>query len=237
MSASIPTASPDSDSFYHGQAGQDIETLLFDGLIPPNDLDAEKRLNELYVRVEKWAKDAIAWYLKRKNRRKRFSLITRSITAVCTIMGGLIPLLVPILTNPSFRITAFFHDMDFFVIGQFGYIFLALAAAAMTIDRLFDFSSGWMRSMSTSITLQALLTQLQMDCQIIWLKKSQASDDDLHREMLLRLNAFCLRFIREISEETENWQKKLKQNLELTEAELDKTRKETQGKAGQRPNK
>lgn len=227
MSTSTQTGSQNDESLYHGQAKENIETILFDGLIPPDKIDTEERLKELYVRVENWAKDAIAWYLNRKKWRKRFSLATRIFTAVFTIVGGLIPLLIPILA-PDKSDTLF--GMNSFAIVQLGYVFLALAAGAMTIDRLFDFSTGWMRSMSTATSLQALLIQFQLDWQIIWNKKdkkSESSESAPYEEMLALLKSFCLQFINQISEETENWQAKLKKSLELAEEELKKAKGET----------
>ncbi len=57
-------------------------------------------------------------------------------------------------------------------------------------------------------------------------KKSESPDSAPYEEMLLLLKSFCLQFIHKISEETENWQAKLKKSLELAEEELKKANEE-----------
>ncbi len=239
MSKCTQNGSQNSVSPYRGKAKKDIEVLLLDGLIPPDE-NPDEQLKKLYVQVEIWAKDAIAWYLKRKNWRKYLSLIMRFFAVVCAIVGGLIPLLMPIVTKDSVIVkylNGFFPNMDPLVLGQIGYIFLALAAAFMTIDRIFDLSTGWMRSMNTAISLQALLAQFQMDWQISWHKKAkedQASDSDMHEKMLQSLKFFCLRFIREIAGETETWEKKLKESLQEAEDKLNKAKRGGKNRKKQR---
>lgn len=55
-------------------------------------------------------------------------------------------------------------------LGHFGYIFLALAAGCVAMDKFFGFSSNWMRFMTTSLALQRHLAEFEMDWNILWLE-------------------------------------------------------------------
>jgi nucleoside permease NupC len=122
----------------------DIEPAALDMDLP--ELQALPRwLSSYYTSVEQATIQAIRWYLRKKKSKSRWSRFFRASSIVLGAMGALLPLLSPI-TNVSLA---------------WGYTALALAGACVALDKLFGFSSSWMRYMQSEFELQHLLSQLQ----------------------------------------------------------------------------
>jgi hypothetical protein len=101
--------------------------------------------------VFRWAegvtKTTVAWYLWRKTSRARWSKACRVAAIALGVGGGIVPLL---------------HSANSHLLApEWGFVLLAAAAGLVLVDRLFGFSSSWMRFMRTQASLQAELVYVQ----------------------------------------------------------------------------
>lgn len=139
---------------------------------------------ELYGWAEGAAYEAIEWYLLKKKRKARWSRCLRAMFAMLAALGGTVPVAALASGNP--------------VLGNWGFVLLALAAGCLAYDRFFGYSTAWMRYVSTAITLRALLG----DFQVSWLKL----DENASREHRIdHIHQFVIAVNDIICRETESW--------------------------------
>jgi len=119
-------------------------------------------LSSYFKHVERTTIAAIHWYLHKKRSKSRWSRYFRSASIVLGTIGALIPLLTPI-TGLSLA---------------WGYTALGLAGGCVALDKLFGFSSSWMRYINCELELQHLLSNLQS----IWLIRVSTGPHDKQTE-------------------------------------------------------
>jgi hypothetical protein len=163
-------------------------------------------LNQLYCHMEASTIEAIDWYLKHKAFKSRMSKALRLGTIVFLSIGGSFPILAEIARRLGYLALS---DQ------YWGYLALALAATCLGLDKLFGFSSGWMRFMKTQIVLQKVLAEFQLDWAMLLKETSHTTPSSLEHElkMLERLKKFRLRVLAEIEKEMQTWVEEFKSNL------------------------
>jgi hypothetical protein len=165
----------------------------------------------LYVHVESQALEAINWYVRDKRSKARWSRVLRFLTIILTAAGGLVPLL---------RVSGVKA-----VGAEWGYVLLALAAACVGLDRFFGFSSAWMRYLTTSMALQRLLLEFQMDWAIMnaTLRDSPVTSGQC-MELLQRIKVFGAAVLHEVENETLAWVAEFQSVLARIEQQAEKAR-------------
>jgi SMODS and SLOG-associating 2TM effector domain 2 len=102
-------------------------------------------------RMREWAEGhaaiTIRWYLRDKQPKRWASRVLRAVAVVLATAGGIFPLLAAGPGGPDASV---------------GYILLAAAAGCVAFDHFFGLSSGWMRDVLTSQSLQSRLARFQM---------------------------------------------------------------------------
>lgn len=149
---------------------------------------------------------AVHWYLHKKSVKAKASRRLRLAAIVLVTAGGAFPVLVSTF------------NQDDALLGV-GYLLLGAAAGCVAIDRFFGISTGWMRYLSTELTLQRELQRFHVD----WAKLSarvgptlSAVEIDAH---LTLLGDFVDRVSEEMAAETKAWVEEFRGNLtELTTA-------------------
>jgi hypothetical protein len=163
-------------------------------------------LETLYRDVESRVIEAIDWYLKDKRGQARWSRSLRALAILLASAGGLIPLVVSD-GNP--------------IDSRWGYVLLAMAASCVALDRLFGFSSAWMRYLTASMALQRLLTQLQFEWTALTAAPTASgSTADSTRHVLGRLQAYSLAVRDLVAEETAEWTTEFRTNLSQLERNI-----------------
>jgi hypothetical protein len=182
-----------------------------------DDASVRKSLKDLYSYADGAANDTIGWYFAHKRTKGLVARGLRFAAIILTTVGGVIPLLV------NARVGWFGADgnsgsrVDY---AQFGYVFLALAAGCVALDRFFGYSSGWIRYVTSALNLQRLQAEFQLDWAILTANLPQADVPLIQREaMLRRVQSFILRMREEIEKETAEWAAEYRSNL----TELEKT--------------
>lgn len=169
----------------------------------PNAEDMQQELENLRTQVEEKAVEMVNWYLRRKNKEAAWSRYLRVIAIIFTTLGTLLPIL---------QGTGKF-DFD---LGQFGYVALVFAGAAVASDKYFGFSTAWMRYMTTEMALQRELAAFQMDWVILLNNYQNASEEGkscLQVEMLERLKTFRLQVFTQVQQEMQLWISEFNENL------------------------
>lgn len=153
-------------------------------------------LNEVYTRVIGETRTAIEWYQQSRKPKKRAAMALRASTVLLLSASGLIPLAVAIFPKPGAR--PFNGLIISFVV--------ALAAALYSLDKFFNYSSGWMRYVKADLALQAALSEFEFDWQIsraAW-TSSEPTSEQLS-EMLDRCKTFAAATKAIVAEETNRW--------------------------------
>ena len=106
-----------------------------------------KWLSSSYSATEQATSNAIRWYIGKKKSKSRWSRSLRSLSILFGVVGLVVPLVAP-LTGISLA---------------WGYTALGLAGGCVALDKLFGFSSSWVRYIQTEFELQYLLQRLRLE--------------------------------------------------------------------------
>jgi hypothetical protein len=156
------------------------------------------------------ARAQIAWYAQQRRPKRKGSQRIRALAIAFGAIGGLFPLVDAAL-------------QDSLMLGQWGYVVIASAAALVLYDKFFGLSSGWMRYMVTELSLQRALREFQYDWNILIAQQQPSKDNAV--ALLQRLKDFSLQIETLVKQETDAWVAEFQTNL----SELDtmvKTEKE-----------
>lgn len=187
---------PASETRHRGRSGRDGNN---DDIQPAPIPDLDWRpeavndaLDKLYRYAEARAIDAINWYMNQRRAKSSASRFLRIAAIVLGSVGGIFPL-ADVASEGG-------------VNGERGYVFLAVAAAAVAFDRFFGLSAAWMRYMSTAMWLQRELAEFQLR----WATKRAGlrgqAPGDLERDgMLLIIEEFLTVTARRVEQETLEW--------------------------------
>ena len=178
--------------------------------------EIQNSIVKLYQYAEATANDAIDWYDRKKHYKSLLSQLLRVMAIALTAVGGLTPI-ISALGWSSVQVPQASLNLN---VGQLGYLFLGLAAACVGFDRFFGFSSGWMRFISTKMTLERMLSEFRMDWAMMVAKLGNKSPTtDQVQLMIQRIKEFVVSINSNVEQETLAWISEFKTNL----AEIEKT--------------
>jgi hypothetical protein len=186
--------------------------------------EIQESISALYQYAEATANDCIRWYGGRKRRIAWLSQLLRLLAIILTTLGGL----TPIISSLGWSNLELPKAMLKLNVGQLGYLFLGLAAACVGLDRFFGFSSGWMRYITTKMTLERALSEFRIDWAMMVAKLGEKlPTSDQVQLMIQRIKEFLLAIDNHVEQETQAWVSEFKTNL----AEIEKIAR-TQGEVG-----
>lgn len=187
----------------------------------------EKSLWEWHDVTVKKAENAIEWYSKNKEPLRQSSRIFRGLAIFFTSVGTLIPLLSATgfwewLRGLAGLAAQGSAQATNNALGQWGYVFFALAGVCIGFDKFFGYSSGWMRNIKTQLALEAALTELRYSWTIGMAKlTSPKLLSEQLEPMLQLLKDFTAKVNALVQQETETWVLEFQSSM----AELDKAAK------------
>jgi hypothetical protein len=181
--------------------------------------EVQESIKRLYRYAEGVANESINWYGRHKRKLAWKSRLLRLLAIVLTAVGGLTPIISALgLSNQTFPEWAKGLSM-----GQLGYLFLGLAAACVGLDRFFGFSSGWIRYITTKMTLERALSDFRFEWAMIVAKLGgQDPTPDQVQLMIQRVKEFSSAINTHVDQETQAWVSEFKTNI----AEIEKTAKD-----------
>lgn len=160
---------------------------------------------ELYAWAEGSTYEAIDWYLMKKRGKARWSRRLRAMSAILAALGGTVPVAALASGNP--------------VMGNWGFVLLALAAGCLAYDRFFGYSTAWMRYMSTAMALRTLLS----DFQLSWIKMTTGCDTP-KEQLFDHVHRFVTAVNDAIRHETESWSNEFTSQFTELESNLTPSR-------------
>lgn len=130
---------------------QEPEDLLgwdqFDGK-PPHEA-----LPVIYRQALRFSQDCRGWYWKSIRNKRLTSLVSRLITFLLAAIGVAAPLVAAVMTR----------DEDKLMLSQLAVVSLAVAGVTQLADRVYGWSSGWIRYISTVTAMENLTRKFQME--------------------------------------------------------------------------
>jgi hypothetical protein len=182
--------------------------------------------------AEKDVQSAINWYYAKKPWKAWSSQLLKFLTLLATAFGGLLPIVAA---------TGFFSDglkdqalvIRNLQVNQVGYFCFGLAAAFLAFDKYFGYSTGWMRYITTAMTLETALRNFRLDwarttCGLAGAPPSAAVTEAL----LQKIQDFCVAARTSVEKETQAWVMEFQTNLSQLEKEardaLDSARTRTE---------
>lgn len=126
--------------------GMSLEQLNLDW----SDTELLNSLDLVYDYTVYKANSSIGWYDRDAKRKKRWARTLRLTAIGFAALGAVFPVLIPIL-----------NDWGVDIGSTWATIVLAIAGGAVATDRLFGFSSSWMRSITTGMRLRGMLDSFQ----------------------------------------------------------------------------
>ncbi|HYH82337.1 MAG TPA: SLATT domain-containing protein [Longimicrobium sp.] len=190
--------------------------------------DVETSLAAVYSHVMKDADEALGWYQRNRVPKKRGGLSIRVMAVLLIAAAGLLPLVIqladPLLRdgqgNELVRINPLWSSF-----------FVGLAAALVAYDRYFGLSSGWIRYVSTALSIRTAMEAFEMEwaCQRATLAGAAPNAAQLE-QMLAKCKEFANRLNSIVGDETNTWVQEFQASLK----EVDNAVRAAQDEAKQR---
>jgi hypothetical protein len=182
--------------------------------LPWKDSDVENSLVELRRYVESEAQRQIDWYYAKKARKARVSIVLRFTAIVLFVLGGLVPIIKA--TLPADVIAKLPFDF-----GQAGYLLIGVAAGCVGLDRFFGYSTGWIRYITTGMSIEKSLEEYRMEWARNIAKLRGAPPNEEQLDQLIQIcQTFSLAIKSQVEQETKAWVAEFQSNLTQLEKDL-----------------
>jgi hypothetical protein len=203
-------------------AKKDVRTETLLAWDEYKDKPFDKALPSIYSHAEGISKAKCTWYWYSIRTKRLSSLSVRLLTFALLIIGTVLPILAGLGDSPTIRLKC----------TQLGVVALAFAGLLQVADRVFGWSSGWLRYITTVTAMENLTRKFELDwAGYIVDKGSQLGDGDTR--VLFEL---AKRFEDEISklqsDETDKWVTEFNSSLALL-GELIKSQRESAEKTAE----
>lgn len=179
-----------------------IKKNIYPGTLKMPDLRSDQvaaEFNQLYQQIENKALEMIDWYLRDNMSKAKWSRALRLGAILLTTIGGLLPIFQGAIQGNY---------------GQYGYLVLGLAAACVGVDKFFGLSSGWIRDMSTQLSLQKILAEFQIGWILLWVDiEDNKPTPEQQKTLLHYLKDFQAQLFTEIHQETQLWAAEFQSSL------------------------
>ncbi|MGH9665686.1 MAG: SLATT domain-containing protein [Bryobacteraceae bacterium] len=175
-------------------------------------------LETLRLYAEGHARAAIDWYYAKKPWKAWASQALRFLTIMSTAVGGLMPILV---STGVFSNAASQHkELDDLRLNQIGYLCFGLAALFLAFDRYFGNSTGWMRYITTAMSLETALQQFRLDWARLTVSLgAEVPAGPVLEALIERIAEFSITVRTLVEKETQAWVTEFQMNLTQLEKE------------------
>jgi hypothetical protein len=161
----------------------------------------EECLKKVYAHVTADAQEAIHWYQASRQPKRVKATVLRWTAVLLVSASGLIPLFSALGIDNTASPPA-----QPAIDPLYTSLAVALAAALFGWDKLFNYSSGWMRYVKTDLLLRTALEEFELDWQLARLAwGSNEPTAEQASQMLARCKEFAAKINTIVSEETNVW--------------------------------
>jgi hypothetical protein len=169
--------------------------------------------------VEEDVEAAIKWYYAKKPWKAWASQLLKLLTLLATGFGGLLPIVsaTGVFSNGLKGAEQQIRNLQ---INQIGYLCFGLAAAFLAFDKYFGYSTGWMRYITTAMSLETALRNFRLD----WAKTTSGlagttPSGGVLETLLQKIQDFCVAARTLVEKETQAWVMEFQTNLSQLEKE------------------
>lgn len=185
------------------------------------EISPEDAAKEIYEQISGIAKSITAWYWTSIHSKRSVSLATRGLAFLGLVFGTALPILAALQKT----------DLDRLAFTQWGVALLAIGGLCLVADRVFGWSSGWMRYITTVTTMENLIRAFQLEWGSFFVSKSQ---NQLVSADAMALYELAVKLEQELTklqaEETTKWCAEFNTGISLLEAMVKTQREETDKK-------
>jgi hypothetical protein len=183
------------------------KTLAWDEL---KGKTVDEALAIIYERIKQTSNEMCVWYWKSIKSKKRMSLLARTFGVVFLVIGTILPILSALWES----------DTDKLAFTQFGVAALAFAGLWALVDRIFGWSSGWMRYIITVTSMENLIKTYHWAWgSYIASKESPLEKSDLKVLFDMTIN-LQNELIKLLSDETSKWVVEFNASISLMESAI-----------------
>jgi hypothetical protein len=176
-------------------------------------------LDSLREYVERDVEAAIRWYYSKKPWKAWGSQLLKFLVLLTTGLGGLLPIVSATgvfsagLPGPE-------KELRNLQVDQIGYLCFGLAAAFLAFDKYFGYSTGWMRYITTAMSLETALRNFRLD----WARTTSGlagttPSGAVLESLLQKIQDFCIAARTLVEKETQAWVMEFQTNLSQLEKE------------------
>ncbi len=178
-----------------------------------------KCLDAMRQFVEDDVEGAIRWYYAKKPWKAWASQLLKFLTLFATGLGGLLPI-VSATGIFSSGLPEAQRQLRNLQVNQIGYLCFGLAAAFLAFDKYFGYSTGWMRYITTAMSLETALRNFRLDWARATAGLAGATPSGAVLETLLqKIQDFCVAARTLVEKETQAWVMEFQTNLSQLEKE------------------
>lgn len=169
--------------------------------------NAEASLDKLYKFAYEEAKKAEDWYWWKTSQKKRWAMALRVVSILSVTLAGIIPILGPIVMDSS---------GDPLINPIWSSVAVAFGTAALGLDKFFGYSSGWIRYVTSALSVKGWLIEFKYDWELnramTIANDSEYSEQEL-QSMITKCAAFALKISNAVQEETRQWAQEFQTSL------------------------
>lgn len=189
-----------------------------DTLLPWDEYKAKtpnEALPAIYARVEAVSKKSRSWYWTSIDTKRWTSLTVRFLAFGLLILGTSLPILAGMQDKIDIRLNY----------TQLAVVFLAVAGLLQVADKVFGWSSGWMRYVSTVTAMESLARNFELEWAKYLIEKSAEPDVQDMQALFEMAKLFEQETLRLQAEETGKWVSEFNAGISLLDSMI-KTQKE-----------
>jgi hypothetical protein len=181
--------------------------------------NVQKSLDSMRQYAEEDVEAAIHWYYAKKPWKAWASQLLKLLTLVAMGLGGLLPIISATGVFSS-GLPEAQRQVRNLQVNQIGYLCFGLAAAFLAFDKYFGYSTGWMRYITTAMSLETALRNFRLD----WARSTSGLAGAMPtgavlEGLLQKIQDFCVMARTLVEKETQAWVMEFQTNLSQLEKE------------------
>jgi hypothetical protein len=184
-------------------AKKDIRTKIQFGWDDYKNKPFDEELSAIYSHAKNTSDAKCTWYWKSIKMKRRISQCIRLLAVILLIVGTILPILAGITDDHEIRLLC----------TQIGVVALAVAGLLQIADRVFGWSSGWLRYITTATAMENLTRKFELD----WASYIVDKGSNIGNSDIKPLFDIAKRFEDDISklqsDETDTWVKEFNSSV------------------------
>lgn len=198
----------------------DISTTKLEGWDLYKNKLPDEVLASVYAHIEATSLMMCGWYWSSIRTKRRTSIWVRALAFVLLLFGTTFPIFAALQAAAEHKL----------LLTQLAVAFLAIAGLTQLADRVFGWSSGWMRYITTVTTMENLTRAFQLEWAKYLVSKSDPLSADDAKSLFDLAKALEQELIKLQAEETTKWVAEFNSGVSLLEAMIKSQREETDKK-------